>query len=327
MARRLSIRRQRVGGGFVYEQHGAPVSREAVRRIERLAIPPAWEHVEIAASRSSKVLARGIDAAGRTQAIYNPQYRRERDEEKFRRVLDFAQHLPELREHIRRDLRRHGLTEARVLACVLTLVDQELFRVGSPQYAHEHGSFGVTTLTKAHTTLTQSTLLLHFAGKSGQEVSRKIRDARVIRVVRQLLTLPGELLFQYEHADGALHSVTAEQVNSHLHTLIGNVFTVKDFRTWGGNAAVVEYLATAPVKTLNLTKSILTKAVKHAASELGNTPAVARSSYIDPRLMLELEQLPDLRVLREQFERLSPTPGLRPAEQLTLKLLNSPPVS
>lgn len=320
---RLSIQRERRGKGFTYLRDGLPVDEATVRRIEKLAIPPAWDDVEIAASRSAKVLARGIDAAGRTQYIYHPRFRAQQDEAKFERLADFARQLPMVREQLGSDLRRHGLGHDRVIACVLTLIDQELFRVGSQRYTEEHNTYGVTTLTTSHLTLTASRARLRFPGKSGSRFERTISDSRVVRVLTQLAELPGGALFQYcdDETEGKVHPVTADHVNASLKGLVGDEHSAKDFRTWGGTVQVVRSLLETHDGEETDVDARTRAAIQSAAECLENTPEVARSAYVAPAVITAFTDTATADALRADFERLTDEPHFSREEQFTLHIL------
>lgn len=196
MAKHLPITREPADDGFIYRRRGRRVTAaDELDRLESLAVPPAWTDVEIAASSRAKVLARGIDDAGRAQSIYGSAWRHRRDREKFDRTLEFARLLPKLRSRVDRDLRRTKVSSDRVIACILRLIDLELFRVGSPAYAKEHDSFGVTTLRQRHVCVSGATVLVDYDGKGGQRHRRTVRDRRIARTVSRLLELPVGDLF------------------------------------------------------------------------------------------------------------------------------------
>ncbi|MGO1393811.1 hypothetical protein [Agrococcus casei] len=192
MAKHLPITREPADDGFIYRRRGRRVTAaDELDRLESLAVPPpAWTDVEIAASSRAKVLARGIDDAGRAQSIYGSAWRHRRDREKFDRTLEFARLLPKLRSRVDRDLRRTKVSSDRVIACILRLIDLELFRVGSPAYAKEYDSFGVTTLRQRHVRVSGATVLVDYDGKGGQRHRRTVRDRRIARTVSRRGSIP-----------------------------------------------------------------------------------------------------------------------------------------
>ena len=325
MPRALPISREAVDGEFAYRLSGRRITkRSEIERIEALAIPPAWIDVEIARSPSAKVLARGIDAAGRTQTIYHPAFRRRQDRRKFDRMVRFAEHLPRIRARVDRDLRRRKLTRERVAACVIHLIDEQLFRVGNTRYADEHGSFGITTLREEHIDLTSTSVEFDFKGKSGQPHRRRVRDPRAARLLSHLIQLPGSEVFRFFDEDESLHHLRSRQVNHYVKRHMGEEFSAKDFRTWGGTVAVVAELFASDPETLQSPKArerLLRDAVKTAAEALGNTPAVTRSSYIDPRVLKAVERPRQLERLRRR--QLRARRYLSVDEQRTLALLRA----
>lgn len=323
----LPISRSVVRGRFVYTRRGQRITnKKSIERIEGLAIPPAWTDVEIATSPSSKVLARGIDAAGRVQAIYNPKFRAKQERAKFARATRFAEALPKLREQVERDLRKRSLRRERVIACVVKLMDDELFRIGSPRYAEEHESYGITTVRKTHIDANGSSVTFSFVGKSGKPVERVVKDRRVVGLVQKLTDLRGDELFTYVDDEEGERPVIRSQVNAYLRKAMGEEFSAKDFRTWGGTVHAMEALLDADT-TANLTANDIAKlhreAVKSVAERLGNTPAVARESYIDPRLFARVKSIRKLRELRRIYGKLRNRKHFSRVEQLTLRVLKS----
>lgn len=330
--RRLShhriTRRERKDGGFDFLLNGSPVrKRSEITRLEALAIPPAWQDVMIAESASAKVLALGVDVAGRVQTIYHPRFRQKQDRQKFERMRRFGRALPRLRARVDRDLRRRRLNQDRVVACVVRIIDRHLLRVGSPEYARDHHSYGATTLRRKHVQVTSTAVDIDFVGKSGKRQKGRIRDPRVARIMSQLQELPGRDIFQYFSEDGSLHEVRSRHVNAYVKRHLGREFSAKDFRTWGGTVAVATELLSQPADRLRQEESrrqAVRDAVAAAAERLGNTPAVTRSSYVDPRVLSAIENTDRF----SQIQRWTPPASkyLTPEEQRTLKLLDTTPV-
>lgn len=324
-ARRLPITRVFADGEAVYRFKGRIITAaREIERIEALAIPPAWTDVRIARSPRAKVLAKGYDAQGRTQAIYNPIFRRRRDREKFDRMVRFAEKLPAFRERVDRDLRRRRLGRDRVIACVVRLIDQQYFRVGNTQYASEDGGYGISTLEWKHVSVGTEKVEVDFVGKSGRAHRKTIRDARVARILSRLEELPGPEVFRFFDEDGLLHRLDSRHVNAYVHRHLGAEFTSKDFRTWGGTLAAASVLFEADAAQENQAEApdaARRRAVKVAAERLGNTPAVAKSSYIDPRVLDAFDE-PEL-VARVRSARIRPRPHQGVDEQRTLRLLRS----
>lgn len=276
--------------GFRYLRvNGKPLkSKGALRRIESLAIPPAWTDVEIATRSSDKVQAVGYDDAGRKQYIYHPDYVEQRARRKFRKLLPFARVLPELRAATNAHLQQGGLGRERVLATVVRLMTRAFFRVGSERYAVKNKTFGIATLRKSHLTIEGNDLVFHYSGKKSIDQRRVVADTPLVEIIEEVLTLPGERLFRYRDEEGEVHDVTARDVNDYLKEVLGERYTSKDIRTWGGTVRAATILADiGPAETEREAKKNVVLTCKLVSTELGNTPAVCRSAYIHPRVLEE----------------------------------------
>ncbi|UOR00656.1 DNA topoisomerase IB [Leucobacter allii] len=323
--RRLAITRRIEDGEAVYLRGGRRITRRSeLSRLDALAVPPAWTDVEISASPRSKILARGVDAAGRAQAIYHPAFRARQDREKFARMVRFARALPALRARVDRDLRRRRLGRDRVSACVIRLIDRELFRVGNPEYARRHRSFGVTTLREDHVVADTTAVEFDFVGKSGARQSRRVADPRIARVVARLQELPGPELFRFFDEDGEIRELRSRHVNAYLRRHAGRGFSAKDFRTWGATvivAAALTRLDPADAEEPKLAAAAARDAVREAAERLGNTPAVTRSAYVDPRVLAAFEDAGTVAALARARRRMRARRHLTVDEQCALALL------
>jgi DNA topoisomerase IB len=282
------LRRRRAGKGFVYlDAKGKRVTDAGtIDRIRALAIPPAWTDVWICKDARGHVQAVGRDARGRKQYRYHAKWRRTRDAGKFARLADFGRRLPKLRRQLAQDLRKPGLPRDKVLAIVVSLLAETLIRVGNHEYARTNNSFGLTTLRNRHVQFPRGDrAIFRFRGKSGQEHTVELEDARLARLLRRCQQLPGQALFQYLDADGQPQPVDSGAVNDYLRTAMGEDFTAKDFRTWGGTLEAIAAFVRTP-RPRRRTQVAMARAqngaVKQVAAELGNTPAVCRSSYIHP---------------------------------------------
>jgi DNA topoisomerase I len=283
------IRRVPRGKGFSYEDRdGAAVTDEAtLRRIRGLVIPPAWKKVWICPYPNGHIQAVGTDAAGRRQYLYHQQWQDERNEEKFDRVLEMSAALPDMRRRITADLRRKGLERDRVLALALHLLDLGYFRAGSEQYAEENNSYGIATLLCEHVTLQIEAVEFDYPAKSGVRRTLLIDDPEVVRSVRALLrgrTRPERLLVCRNSSGWTdLH---ADDLNTRFKELVGDEYTVKDLRTWHGTVlGAAAFVDADPPVNKTVVKRVEAAVMKEVAEELGNTPAVARSSYVDPRVV------------------------------------------
>jgi DNA topoisomerase IB len=282
------LRREQAGRGFRYRDAAGAVVRDAdvLARIRSLAIPPAWTSVWICADPRGHLQATGRDARGRKQYRYHPRWHAVRGDGKFSRLVAFGQQLPRLRRRLRRDLARRGLPREKVLAVAVSLLAGTLVRVGNEEYARTNRSYGLTTLRERHVAfLRKGRALLRFRGKSGQPHEVRVDDARLTRVLRRCTQLPGQSLFQYLDDDGTRQSIDSGMVNEYLHEAMGEDFTAKDFRTWGGTVQAIACLARTPLPEEASEREqagAITAVVREVASVLRNTPAVCRGSYIHP---------------------------------------------
>lgn len=283
------IRRVRRGRGFSYRADGDGVVRDPdeLERIRGLAVPPAWADVWIAPHPGDHIQATGLDAAGRRQYLYHPRWRQRRDREKFERMLELAVALPAARRRVRADLRGTGLGRARVLAGAFRLLDSGGLRVGADRYTDENGSFGLTTVLAAHARVRGDTVELAFPGKSRQAWRSEVRDADLAELVAELAPRGGRRrLLAWTDDRGARHPLRPEELNDHVRRQTGVEATAKDFRTLRGTVAAARSLArSGPRPTAAGRRRAVADAMRAAAEALGNTPAIARASYVDPRLV------------------------------------------
>ena len=282
------IRRQRAGKGWAfYWPDGERIAeREERRRISALAIPPAWTDVWICPDPVGHIQATARDARGRKQYRYHLLYRAARDKSKFRRMLEFSEILPDIRERVERDLRAGDLTRRQILATVVRLLDKTLIRVGNDEYARENRSFGLTTLRGRHVEIDGSKLRFTFRGKSGVSHEVAITDRRLARIVQQCQDLPGQELFQYLDVKGRRQTISSDDVNAYLRETTGRDITAKDFRTWAGTMLVARALCTVgPAKTRREAERNILRALDEVADRLGNTRAVCRKYYVHPGLV------------------------------------------
>jgi DNA topoisomerase IB len=289
------IRRRGAGRGFTYlDEDGTRIRDDAVlERIRDLAIPPAWTDVWICSDPRGHIQATGLDAKGRRQYRYHARWTEQRAAEKFDRMLDFARRLPRLRDQVRRDLASPGMPRERVLACAVRLLEIGCFRVGGASYAAENGSFGLATIRKEHVRVSGDTIWFDFDAKSGQHLRRAVVDREVLEVLRTLRrrrTGAKDELLAYRDDDGRWVDVTAEDINGYLREHLGDGFAAKDFRTWVGTVLTAVVLADRDRPgTEAARRRQVREAVEEVAAHLGNTPAVARSAYIDPRVVAAYE--------------------------------------
>jgi DNA topoisomerase I len=286
------LTRRRRGKGFEYlDEEGRRISEsEVLKRISELAIPPAWKDVWICPSPMGHIQATGIDDAGRKQYLYHQKWRERQDRKKFAAMVAFAQALPDLREHVERDLEGDGMTRQRVLAAAMRLLDRGFLRIGGETYAEDNDSYGLATMRKEHVTVDSNDAInFDFTGKSGIRHVRYVVDAPVAEIVRELKRRRGggDELLAYRDEKGRWRDIKSPDIRAYVKETAGEEYTAKDFRTWAGTVlAAVTLAATDPerrrLKTQN--KRMISHAVKQVAYFLGNTATVARSAYIDPRV-------------------------------------------
>ena len=276
---------------YVRETSRKPVRNDReLARIRALAIPPAWTDVWICADPNGHIQATGRDARGRKQYRYHAADRRRRDRRKFDQLVPFGTSLGGLRVAIDRDLRRPQLDRQRVLAAIVSLLEQTYIRIGNEAYARENQSFGLTTLRSSHVDVDGTHLRLHFRGKGGKWTDVSCCDARLARVVRRCQELPGQHLFQYEDADGTVAHVTSTDVNDYLREITGLDATAKTFRTWGATLMAAELLAAVqPPASAQAATRVANDILRDVAAELGNTLAVCRASYVHPVVLDSFE--------------------------------------
>jgi DNA topoisomerase I len=319
------IRRTMGPLGFKYfGPHGKLIRRPAeLKRIAKLAIPPAWTDVWICPDPRGHLQATGRDARGRKQYRYHPEWRTARDETKYDRMQAFAAALPKIRARTTSDLARGGLPREKVLATVVQLLEKSLIRVGNEEYARDNGSVGLTTMRDKHVNVRGSTLRFEFRGKSGVRHSVHVDDRRLARIVKHCRDLPGQELFQYVDDDGRRRKVGSGDVNEYVKEITGENFTAKDFRTWAGTVLACAALreidkarhaaaASRPTSKTRMAKQVV-EAIDAVAGVLGNTRAVCRKSYIHPAV---IDSYVD-GTLRATCERRAATSARRPRYALS----------
>jgi DNA topoisomerase I len=292
------ITRERSGEGFRYrDPSGAEVTqREALERIGALVIPPAWTNVWISPDPLGHIQATGVDSRDRIQYLYHQQWREQRDAQKFLHMLRFASVLPALRAATVADLARGGLDRDRVAASAVRLIDLGLFRIGGEKYAELDHHYGATTLQKRHVTVTRDGMMFDYIAKEGKRRAITVTDEVVLPTVRALAHSDNGLdtLFSYQHGDG-WRILRSHDVSDYIAARAGGHFTAKEFRTW--NATVLMALAlanAAPAPAARSRERVIAASIRQVAGWLGDTPAVARKSYIDPQLISRYESAGEL---------------------------------
>jgi DNA topoisomerase-1 len=282
------ISRRRAGKGWIFflPDGGRITDPEQRKRINSLAIPPAWTDVWICPDPRGHIQATARDARGRKQYRYHARYREARDQSKFRRMLELSEVLPILRARAERDLGAPDQSRRQVLAAVVRLLDKTLIRVGNDEYARENHSYGLTTLRMKHVQVNGARLQFSFRGKSGVQHAISVADLRIARIVQRCQDLPGQELFQYIDAHGRRQTVTSDDVNAYLREISGRNVTAKEFRTWGGTMlAGVALREMGPARTQAEAKKNILKAIDQVSERLGNTRTVCRKYYVHPALL------------------------------------------
>ena len=283
------IARRRRGRGFEYmDARGERiVDRDVLDRIRGLVVPPAWENVWICPHPFGHIQAVGTDAAGRRQYLYHQLWRERRDQEKFDEMLRFARALPRVRRTAARHLARTGMPRERVLACGVRLLDRGFFRIGTEDYAEQNKTYGLATMEKRHVTLGDGHVItFDYVAKGGKRRVQSIVDPPVYAVIEALLRRrSGPELFAYKNGRKWI-DIRSDEINEYIKELTGEDFSAKDFRTWTGTVIAAVGLAVSgrAATTETARKRAIARAVQEVAHYLGNTPAVCRASYIDPRV-------------------------------------------
>lgn len=313
-------RRQPRGGGFVYlDPRGKTVTSARLKeRFRKLVIPPAWREVWICPHANGHLQVTGIDARGRKQYRYHEEWTRTRNEDKFKRLVEFGRVLPRIRARVERDLRKRSLSRAQVLAAVVKTMEQTGLRVGNDVYTRENGSYGLTTVRNRHVEIKGPRARFYFKGKSGVQRDVSLNDARLCRIIRNCRELPGAELFGYRDENGRAVDIDSKDVNDYLKEISGMDISAKDFRTWAGTLRALEILRDLPppprdTQTARRRREV--DVIKQVAAHLGNTVSVCRKYYVDPRVFDG-----DRRGLLTKLEKRNAR-GLRACESQLIKLL------
>ena len=329
MARKGGWRRRgsRRRGFRYYDAKGNEIVDLAkIERIESLRIPPAWRDVWISPRPGAKLQAVGVDAAGRRQYLYHPEYRAQQEQAKYDKLVRFGEKLPQIRAAMAEHMDRDEVDRERVSAIALRLINVGWFRPGSERYAKESKTYGITTLRKSHVNVRGSRIALSFRGKHKVWVRTAVVDSELAEALKELLKLPGGTrLFRYRQ-DGELVNLTDRRLNEYIDTYMGDEFSAKDFRTWGGTLLAAIALAERGVaETETQAKKSVTAVCRGVAERLGNTPAVCRASYISPAVIeqyMDGRTIDDFRPRHLRVVRARDI-DLDPEEQALLSLLRS----
>ncbi len=327
MARGIGWRREGSKGRFRYvDADGRRITdEEHLDRIRALAIPPAWKDVWISPSSRAKLQAAGYDAAGRKQYLYHAEFRAKQEQAKYDKLIRFAGRLPSLREVLAEHVQLDGLPEEKVAAIAVRLINLGWFRAGSDRYAKSSRTFGITTLHKRHVAVRGSRISFRYRGKHSIMIHSAIVDAELAAAMKELIAFPGSRLFRFE-SDGGRCNLDNRRLNAYIQAHLGREFSAKDFRTWGGTllAAIALAEQEAPASATDAKRRVAS-VMRTVGAKLGNTPAVARSSYVSPAVVeqyLDGRTIDDFRPRHLRVVGARDT-GLDPEELATLSLLRS----
>lgn len=282
--------RKKIGKNFRYfnEQDKIITDDKLKAWFKSLAIPPAWKKVEINTSSRAKIWATGYDTKERKQYIYNTRFRKSRDDQKFDRIIRFANKLEHMRRVTGQHLRKRKLSRDKVLAVMVRLLETAFFRRGNDCYSKENESYGLTTLRSKHLEINGNEMIFSYKGKSGQAQEKHIIDARLTTIVKEIDELPGYEIFKFIDEEGKIHDVKSGDRNEYIRIITGEEFSAKDFRTWAGTviaAMALDEIGAVQEEDQNKLEKNIRNAVITVSEKLGNTPAIARSSYIDPGII------------------------------------------
>ena len=310
-------KRKKHGRGFTYKDEKGKTIRDKETRnwIKSLVIPPAWTNVEISEDQNADLLVTGRDDKDRKQYIYHPKYTERQNAKKFDRIIDFANQLEHMRRVTGQHLRKRKLNREKVLATMVRLLESAFFRPGSEAYSKENATYGLTTMRSKHLTINGNELIFSYNGKSGQEQEKHVVDKKLAKIVQEIDDMPGYEIFKYLDEENNIIDVKSDDLNSYIQEVMGEEFSSKDFRTWAGTmiaAIALDELGVVEEEDQKLLDKNIKEAVNRVSETLGNTPAVARSSYIDPRVIEDYTEGRTLRYFKKEITQL-----LKKAENLS----------
>lgn len=323
------IRRQRQGRGFSYfNPEGDRIQDAAeLERLKALPIPPSWDEVWICPYPNGHLLATGRDAKGRKQYRYHPKWREVRNQSKFDRLIPFGLVRPKIREVTDQHLRLRTLSQEKLLAVVVRLLESTLIRVGNDEYAQQNQSFGLTTLRDRHVEFANSKVRFHFTGKSGVAHDIELSDRRLVRAIKRCQELPGQELFQYIDEGREIRAIHSTDVNDYLQAITGEAFTSKDFRTWAGTVCTAQILEDlGEAQSSKQAQENIREAIREAAKHLGNRVATCRNYYVHPLIPQAYEEgwLLEIWNAAKQSSNHPESLELAPEERALLAVLNTP---
>ncbi|UZH54972.1 DNA topoisomerase IB [Salinimicrobium tongyeongense] len=319
----LCIERRKRGKGYQYLHEGEPVKDEnALERIKKLVIPPAWEKVRICPYSNGHLQVVGLDAKQRKQYMYHPDWTKIRNLTKFYKMISFGKVLPKIRAQVDEDLDKKGMPQEKVLALIIRLMEETHIRIGNESYAKQNKSYGLSTLRSRHVKISKGKMQFNFLGKRGIENTVSIHDKKLIKLVNQCEEIPGWEVFKYIGEDGKKHSIDSGMVNDYIQDLSGALFSAKDFRTWSATKIFFEKLREIGfTEEEKQNKKNILEAYDAAAEALNNTRSVCRSYYVHPHVV-QLYETGDIVPYFKKVERKRTSkPNLSQTEEVLLELL------
>jgi len=319
----LCVERKGKNGNFRYFKDGEPLkSKEDLERINSLVIPPAWEQVRICPFPNGHLQVTGLDVKQRKQYMYHPTWTKFRNQTKFYKMAAFGKMLPKIRQQVDEDLDLRGMPQRKVVALVIRLMEETHIRIGNDCYAKQNKSYGLSTLRSRHVQVSRGKMKFSFIGKKGKEHSISVRNKKLIKLVNRCEEIPGWEVFKYIDENGEKKAIDSGMVNRYIQEITGDLFSAKDFRTWGGTKIFFEKLREMEFpKTEKEKKSNILAAYDAAAEALGNTRSVCRSSYVHPRVV-DLYETGEILPYFEKVERKrSIKPHISHTEEVLLDLL------
>jgi DNA topoisomerase-1 len=321
------IIRIKKGKGFAYLFDGNPLrDKKQLERIKKLVIPPAWTSVWIAVLENGHLQATGFDVKQRKQYLYHPLWQQLRNETKFHRLYEFGKVLPQLRLKLEQDITEKGLTQQKVLATVISLMERTYIRVGSADYEKLYGSYGITTLKDKHVNISGDKLVFSFKGKKGIEHNITLRNKKLARIVKECRDIPGKELFQYYNDDGEKRPIDSGMVNNYIKEATAMDFTAKDLRTWAGTLhALQAFWSIGDAITESKCKKNIVAVLNMVSQKLGNTRAICKKYYVHPAL-IEFYQEKKLTKYMDELNKLEEPDdksGLTREEKVLMKILKT----
>jgi DNA topoisomerase-1 len=321
------ISRVKKGNGFSYTRNGKPVRDKAViERIRKLVLPPAWTSVWICDSPDGHLQATGVDALGRKQYKYHPLWQTLRSETKFHRLYEFGKALPGIRLQVEKDICAKELSEKKVLATIVSLMERTFIRVGNENYEKLYGSYGLTTMKDGHVDIKGAELNFSFKGKKGVYHNIALKSKRLARIVQACKDIPGKELFQFYDKEGNRKSIDSGIVNNYIREIAGQDFTAKDFRTWAGSVALLQSLCSVgKAETVTEAKKNIVTALDEVSKKLGNSRAICKKYYVHPELMRMYEDnnLEKYQKELEKLEQCDDKTDLTNDEKILMKILKA----